>query len=74
MHLEEGRMNIQFEEWIMMFQEEKGSSDVEWIIKQKGTEILKMMPEAIWYRIEWIVLGCIGKIKFAIRWPQARLF
>ena len=54
-----------------MPQEEKGSSDVEWIIKEKGTEMLKMMLEAIWYRIEWIVLGCIGKTKFAIQWLHA---
>ena len=71
MQLGEGKMNTQLGEWTEMPQEEKGSSDVGWITKEKGTEMSKMMLEAIWYRIEWIVLGCIDKTKFAIRWPQA---
>ena len=71
MQLGEGRMNTQLGEWTEMPQEEKGLSDVEWITKEKGTEMSKMMLEAIWYRIEWIVLGCIGKTKSSIRWLQA---
>ena len=54
-----------------MPQEEKGSSDAEWIIKERDTEMSKMMLEAIWNRIEWIVLGCIGKTRVVIRWLQA---
>ena len=57
MQLGEGKMNTQLGEWTEMPQEEKGLSDIEWITKEKGIEMSKMMLEAIWYRIEWIVLG-----------------
>src|ERR1044071_7867596 len=36
MKLGGGRMNTQLREWTEMPQEEKGSSDAEWIIKEKG--------------------------------------
>ena len=52
MQLGGGRKIMQLIEWTEMPQEEKGSSGAEWIIKEKDTEILKMMLEAIWYRIE----------------------
>jgi len=51
MQLGEGRMNTQLREWAEMPQEEKGSSGTERIIKEKDTEMLKMMLEVIWYRI-----------------------
>ena len=52
MQLGEGRSIMQLGDRTGMSQEEKGSSDAEWIIKEKDNEILKMMLEAIWYKIE----------------------
>ena len=60
---------MQLKDQTVMAQEEKGLSGAEWIIKD--TEMSKMTLEAIWYRIEWIEPGCIGKTRVDLQWLRA---
>src|SRR4051812_8705603 len=69
MQLGGGRKTTQLGDRTMMSQEEKGLSDAEWIIKD--TERSKTMLEVIWYKTEWIMLGCIGKTRVDLQWLHA---
>ena len=69
LHLREGRKTMRLGDQTGMSQEEKGSNGAEWIIKD--TEMSKTMLEAIWYKTEWILPGCIGKTRVDIQWLQA---
>ena len=69
MQLGEEMKTMQLGDLTVMAQGEKGLSGAEWIIR--GIEMSRMMLGVIWYKTEWIVPGCIGKTKLAIRWPQA---